>query len=51
MLYNLIMGLVDKIHDENYKTNAYKEYNQHCAKPATLSMGVTGNGFGLCLTF
>lgn len=36
---------------KNYKTKAYKEYNKHCAKPATLSMGLTGNGVGVVLNF
>ena len=36
---------------KNYKTKAYKEYNKHCARPATLSMGVTGNGLGIVLNF
>lgn len=37
---------------KNYKTKAYKEYNKHCAKPATLSMGITSNGgVGLVLNF
>lgn len=37
---------------KNYKTKAYKEYNKHCAKPATLSMGITSNGgVGLTLNF
>lgn len=36
----------------NHKSEAYKEYNKHCAKPATLSMGVTSNGgVGLTLIF
>lgn len=34
-----------------YQKNAYKEYNKHCAKSATLSMGVTGNGVGVVLNF
>lgn len=49
-----ILGLIalpEFIVGKNKKREAYKEYNNHCAKPATLSMGVTGNGFGLCLTF
>lgn len=35
----------------NKKREAYKEYNKHCAKPATLSIGVTQNGVGLVLNF
>ena len=35
----------------NKKREAYKEYNKHCAKPATLSMGLTGNGVGVVLNF
>ena len=35
----------------NKKRKAYKEYNKHCAKPATLSMGLTGNGVGVVLNF
>ena len=36
----------------NKKREAYKEYNKHCAKPATLSMGITSNGgVGLTLNF
>ena len=36
----------------NKKREAYKEYNKHCAKPATLSMGITSNGgIGLTLNF
>ncbi|MBR4838246.1 MAG: hypothetical protein IK004_07410 [Bacteroidales bacterium] len=35
----------------NNKREAYKEYNKHCAKPATLSMGLTGNGVGVVLNF
>lgn len=35
-----------------YQKNTYKEYNKHCAKPATLSMGLTSNGgVGLTLNF
>lgn len=37
---------------KNHKKNAYKEYNNHCAKPATLSMGITSNGgVGFTLNF
>lgn len=35
----------------NKKREAYIEYNKHCAKPATLSIGVTQNGVGLVLNF
>ena len=35
----------------NKKREAYIEYNKHCAKPATLSMGVTGNGVSVVLNF
>ncbi|MBR6437757.1 MAG: hypothetical protein IKS65_01055 [Bacteroidales bacterium] len=36
----------------NYnKREAYKEYNKHCAQPAKLSMGVTGNGLGIVYYF
>ena len=36
----------------NKKREAYKEYNNHCSKPATLSMGITSNGgVGLTLNF
>lgn len=36
----------------NHKSEAYKEYNNHCAKPATLSMGITSNGgVGFTLNF
>lgn len=33
------------------KNNICYEYNNHCAKPATLSMGLTGNGIGVVLNF
>ena len=36
---------------KNYILKSYKEYNKHCAKPATLSMGVTSNGVGVVLNF
>lgn len=36
----------------NQKKQALNEYNKHCAKPATLSMGITSNGgIGLVLNF
>ena len=36
----------------NKMRSAYKEYNKHCAKPATLSVGITSNGgVGLTLNF
>lgn len=37
---------------KNRIKSAYTEYNKHCAKPATLSMGLTSNGgVGLTLNF
>lgn len=34
------------------KNNAYKVYNEYCAKPtAKLSFGPTANGIGVCLSF
>lgn len=37
---------------KNYKLKADKAYNNHCAKSATLSMGITSNGgVGLTLNF
>lgn len=36
----------------NKKREAYKEYNKHCSKPATLSLGITSNGgVGFTLNF
>ena len=48
-----ILGLIalpEFIVGKNKKREAYKEYNKHCAKPATLSVGITSNG-GVGLTF
>lgn len=40
------------IKGSNKKREAYKEYNNHCSKPATLSLGITSNGgVGLILNF
>ena len=40
------------IKSNRHKQKAYIEYNHHCAKPATLSMGITSNGgVGLTLNF
>ena len=34
------------------KNNAYKDYNDYCAKPsANLSLNVKNNGLGICLNF
>ena len=50
-----ILGLIalpEFIVGKNKKREAYKEYNKHCAKPATLSVGITSNGgVGLVLNF
>lgn len=39
------------IKSNRYKQRAYIEYNNRCAKPATLSMGITSNGVGMVLNF
>ena len=37
---------------KNVRNNAYKDYNDYCAKPAAnLSLNVKNNGFGICLNF
>ena len=47
-----VIALPEFIVGNNKKREAYKEYNKHCAKPATLGMGVTSNGgVGLTLNF
>lgn len=45
-----LISIPEFIIGNNKKREAYKEYNNHCAKPATLSMGITSNG-GVGLTF
>lgn len=51
----LVLGLSsipEFIIGNNKKREAYKEFNKYCAKPATLSMGLTSNGgIGIALTF
>lgn len=47
----VIFSIPEFIIGKDYKKNAYIKYNKHCAKPATLSMGVTGNGVGVVLNF
>ena len=40
------------ISGKHKKENAYKVYNDYCAKPkATLSFGPVANGIGVCLSF
>lgn len=46
-----LLSIPEFIIGSNNKREAYKEYNKHCSKPATLSMGVTGNGLGIVLNF
>ncbi len=46
-----LISIPEFIIGNNKKREAYKEYNKHCAKPSTLSMGVTGNGLGIVLNF
>ena len=47
----VIFSIPEFIIGKDYKKNAYRKYNKHCAKSATLSMGVTGNGLGIVLNF